>query len=254
MPYIYKITNKINGKMYIGQTVNTVKFRFQRHINDAYNGKEMAISRAIRKYGHDNFTVEIIEECEKENLDEREIYWIKYYNSVKIGYNMTDGATNANTYQYKTEEEMEVIKDKIRATKIGSQNPNAIKVKCKNVKTGEELIFDSVIDCQYYFNEDNHNFATRRCLHKTKFLYNGEWAIAYYDDEYFENSTEYKNNRKSRRIRVEDLNTNEVKEFPSFAIAERYFRLPLKKLSSKAYRHKDGKFIVAKRYKVTVIE
>ena len=254
MPYIYKITNKINGKMYIGQTVNTIEIRFKRHVSDAYNGKEMAISKAIRKYGADNFTIEVIEECEREYLDEKEKYWIKYYDSVNVGYNMTDGATNANTYQYKTEDEMEVIKNKIRITKISSNNPNSTKIKCKNVKTNEEFVFDSIIDCQHYFNENNHNFATRRCSHKTRFLYKGEWAIAYYEDDYLNNYTEYKNNRKSKRIIVEDLNTNEIKEFPSFAIAERYFGLPSKKLSGKAYRYKDGKFVVAKRYKITVIE
>ena len=72
---IYKITNKINGKIYIGQTVKSLKERFQKHCwgtteKDSYH-LNMAIKKAIRKYGKQNFTIELIEEVEQNKLDER---------------------------------------------------------------------------------------------------------------------------------------------------------------------------------------
>lgn len=100
---IYKITNKVNGKLYIGQTTQTLKERFQRHcwgvsLNDKYHFN-MAIKQAIKKYGKENFTIELIEEVEVGKLNEREIYWISFYDSYNKGYNCTlggqDGATRA---------------------------------------------------------------------------------------------------------------------------------------------------------------
>ena len=115
---IYKITNKINGKIYVGQTVQTLKERFQKHCwgtteNDKYH-LNMAIKKAIRKYGKENFTIELIEEVETDKLDEREVYWISYYNSYYKGYNCTKGGQNGVTRKCKLSwnEENEVIEAK----------------------------------------------------------------------------------------------------------------------------------------------
>ena len=91
--FIYKITNKINGKSYIGQTIQNVKERFYQHCATKCSKvvSNMAIHRAIKKYGKSNFTVEVIEEIDSTNLNDRERYWIKYYNSYNNGYNSTKG-------------------------------------------------------------------------------------------------------------------------------------------------------------------
>lgn len=91
--FIYKITNKINGKSYIGQTIQSVKERFYQHCAIKCNQAvlNMAIHKAISKYGKANFTLEVIEEVESTNLNEREKYWIKYYDSYNNGYNSTEG-------------------------------------------------------------------------------------------------------------------------------------------------------------------
>ena len=89
---IYKITNKINNHCYIGQSVN-IEHRFQEH-KKPYNWKRestKALYQAFQKYVLNNFTFEIIEECNEKQLDEKEQYWIQYYNSYKNGYNMTSG-------------------------------------------------------------------------------------------------------------------------------------------------------------------
>lgn len=91
--FIYKITNTINGKSYIGQTIQNVKERFYQHCATKCSKAvlDMAIHRAIKKYGKSNFTVEVIEEVDSTNLNDRERYWIKYYDSYNNGYNSTKG-------------------------------------------------------------------------------------------------------------------------------------------------------------------
>lgn len=91
--FIYKITNTINGKSYIGQTIQNVKERFYQHCATKCSKavSNMAIHRAIKKYGKSNFTVEVIEEIDFANLNDRERYWIKYYNSYNNRYNSTKG-------------------------------------------------------------------------------------------------------------------------------------------------------------------
>lgn len=96
---IYKITNKINGKMYVGQSVN-IKKRWNSHINDDRKKNQYAIHMAIKKYGKENFSFEVIEQCLPTELNEREIYWISYYDTYNNGYNLTMGGDNATRYNY----------------------------------------------------------------------------------------------------------------------------------------------------------
>ncbi len=86
---IYKITNKINNKIYIGQSVRPFE-RFSQHCYNKQTNISL-INKAIQKYGKENFNFEIIE-SDIENYNEREKYWIKYYNSmIPNGYNLTEG-------------------------------------------------------------------------------------------------------------------------------------------------------------------
>lgn len=115
---IYKITNKINNKVYVGQTTQSLKERFQRHCWGTTNNDKhhfnMAIKQAIKKYGKENFIIELIEEVETAKLDEREVYWISFYDSYNNGYNCTKGGQNGATVQPKLswKEENEVIEAK----------------------------------------------------------------------------------------------------------------------------------------------
>lgn len=94
MGKIYKITNKINNKVYIGQTVQNENKRWYHHLEDAKLGSQLKFHKALNKYGKDNFNWEIIEEVPNEILNGREIYWINFYNSYKDGYNSTPGGDN----------------------------------------------------------------------------------------------------------------------------------------------------------------
>lgn len=89
---IYKYQNKINGKIYIGQSDN-IENRYKQHLYDAEKRPERGtgVDIAIKKYGIENFDFSIIETCSIDKLDEREIYWIDYYDSYRNGYNRTPG-------------------------------------------------------------------------------------------------------------------------------------------------------------------
>lgn len=105
---IYKITNISNGKIYVGQAVSHIlnhkryrpyghQGRFRCHISEAFSSKKNQshyLNNAIRKYGVDDFVVELIECCEIEKSDEREIYYIKELNSLfPNGYNLKNGGS-----------------------------------------------------------------------------------------------------------------------------------------------------------------
>ena len=89
--YIYKRTNLINNKVYIGQTINNPEIRWK-----AEDTSQQAIGVAVRTYGSENFLNEIIDYASsREELNEKEKYWIKYYNSLTPnGYNMIPGGSN----------------------------------------------------------------------------------------------------------------------------------------------------------------
>jgi group I intron endonuclease len=94
---IYKTTNLLNGKIYIGQDTNN---------NPNYMGSGKIIRDAIKKYGKSSFTKEILEECETiEHLNEREIYWISLFNSTdnKIGYNILSGGLGSKGFKQSPE-------------------------------------------------------------------------------------------------------------------------------------------------------
>ena len=98
MGKIYKISNTINDKVYIGKTLLTIEQRFSQHCKDSKrNHTNRPLYNAMNKYGVENFKVELVEECDDNILSEREIYWIEYYHSCSNGYNATlggDGATH----------------------------------------------------------------------------------------------------------------------------------------------------------------
>ena len=88
---IYKITNKINQKVYIGQTIRTLEERFLEHKRAK---KDFHLHNAMRKYGEENFIAEIIDTAtSRDELNEKEIYWINYYKSDIDGYNMKPGGS-----------------------------------------------------------------------------------------------------------------------------------------------------------------
>ena len=126
---IYKITNLINSKKYIGKSVN-LKRRLKQHKTGKYSNNHL--QNAIKKYGIENFTFQIIEFCSVENLSIRERYWIYYYNSNLNGYNNTDGGENAPGWHFteQAKNKMKVPKSeefKVNLTKQLEGNTNSVE-------------------------------------------------------------------------------------------------------------------------------
>lgn len=115
MTGIYVITNTVNGKKYIGQSVN-ISQRWRAH-RTRYQTENSYLYRAMRKYGLDSFTFEIIAECEEKDLNDLEQYWISVYqsNNPDFGYNLTAGGDAPAEVNFKiSDEEVLQIYDLLR--------------------------------------------------------------------------------------------------------------------------------------------
>jgi group I intron endonuclease len=107
--YLY-LVRCVNGKLYVGQTIKTVEYRWQQHIRSAESGLETYLSRAIRKYGRDAFTVETLATCaDLETLNKLEHYFIKYvFQSTNelLGYNLKGGGDSIGSHSEETRVKM----------------------------------------------------------------------------------------------------------------------------------------------------
>lgn len=100
MSFIYKITNNVNNKVYIGKTAFSIEKRFKEHCRDAFKERQekRPLYAAMRKYGIEHFHIELIEETD--NPEEREKYWIEQKQSFKKGYNATLGGDGKKYLDY----------------------------------------------------------------------------------------------------------------------------------------------------------
>lgn len=120
---IYRITNFLNNKIYIGKS--TKKYIFKRMKKHAFDDGNYHIKRAYKKYGIENFYIDFIEINLPNNIVyQKEKFYINYFNSFSNGYNSTLGGEGGNTYAKKSNEEMRLIKEKISKANKGSNNGN----------------------------------------------------------------------------------------------------------------------------------
>lgn len=144
---IYIIRNTVNSKVYVGQTTVSIKLRFQNHLSAARNNKDYVIGKAIRKYGQDKFYVELLEECLKEELNDREKYWISFFKATdsRYGYNLSIGGHHPFTTKEINESQViALFNDGIPAYKIAKQLHVGVQkvtqiLKDKNIKYGIDL-------------------------------------------------------------------------------------------------------------------
>lgn len=134
---IYKITNKINNKAYIGCSKN-IEHRWLCHKSESilgYNPQyNYTIHKAFRKYGIDNFNFEIIEETSEDKLFDREKYWIEYFNTYYNGYNETLGGDSGPSMPGEKNPnskltELDIIN--IRTELLNGKTPNEVYEKYK---------------------------------------------------------------------------------------------------------------------------
>ena len=112
---IYKVTNLVNNKIYIGKTVFKMKYRKSKHISNlnTVTKTHYPLYSAIKKYGQDKFKWEVIDTTEsEEELNRKEIYWIKYYDCMAPkGYNLTKGGDGQTGHKHSEETKIKISKN-----------------------------------------------------------------------------------------------------------------------------------------------
>jgi len=152
--FVYLITNTVNGKQYIGQTVQDPRERWYRHCST--NPGNTVIGRAIHKYGKENFKFEVVDTATNlEELNKKEVEWISKLSTLKNGYNLREGGNNTKL----TEE----IKNKISLSLKGIPKPNYRKpFKC--VENGK--IYNTLEECAKDMN--CHKTSVSKVLKKKR--------------------------------------------------------------------------------------
>lgn len=137
---IYVITNIVNGKQYVGQTVKTLEQRLERHIADSFRVNadgayrhNSKINYAIRKYGGENFIIQLIGEYDAQDLDDMEIHFIELYDTYYNGYNSTLGGGGIKLLKDYTKEDedkcVELYRSGLDAIKIS----NVMDISYRNI-------------------------------------------------------------------------------------------------------------------------
>lgn len=136
---IYLVTNTVNGKQYVGQTISTLAQRKKCHYSNAKNNvNNFVFYRAIRKYGKDSFTWKVVADCPNmETLNLAEKIYIYILNTIApVGYNLMSGGNNSKH----SEESIEKMKE----AKVGENNPMFGKTEENNPNYGKKLSEETI--------------------------------------------------------------------------------------------------------------
>lgn len=165
---IYMFENKLNHKKYIGQSINITKRKWE-HLNEPSPCSR--IDDVLKKEGFNNFKFSIIEECDSSKLDEREIYWIEYYDTINNGYNLIKGGNcyrGENNIQSKlTDKEVKEIIQLLEECKLTNKD---IAEKYQISKNTIDLINRCKIWCHlhsYTKNIRQENLNKKEYIHST---------------------------------------------------------------------------------------
>lgn len=221
MGYIYRIINKINGKIYIGQTINKKErvkdYKFFR----SQLKRQPKIYNAINKYGWDNFLIEIIEECERDLLNIKERYWQEYYCSVENGYNCYYTSTNEKPLVVSEES-----REKLRQHRTGKKHTIETKLKIgkrRSIKIYQYNLqgqfiqqWNSIVSAQTSLNIRGISYAMTTNGFAGGFL----WSKEKY------NSVPAKRKGQRDRIKIKIINMSNNKEtcFDSLTAAEPFVK------------------------------
>ena len=136
---VYIATNKINGKSYIGQTQKSLNDRISKHFYSVRHNSNLYFHNALRKY---DFDWSILEECKsKTDLDMREGYYIEQYNTLKDGYNLTQGGEGSFGYKHsdETRKKMSEIAKSLPSNFKGKKHTEETKEKIRKAKLGQKV-------------------------------------------------------------------------------------------------------------------
>ena len=277
---IYKITNNITKKIYIGQSVDIYQ-RWQAHksigLDPSSINHKNQLYYDMYKLGIENFSFEIIEEVSFKQLNDREKYWIQFYDSFNNGYNLTRGGRGNNKYDYDyiyqlwlqkipvaliakelnttsstintilesfnitTEEKYQQSAERIKK----SYSQYSKKVYQKDLKTHKVInIFNSVSEAASYLKVKRATFREALLKHNGEYR-NFYWAID-------NNSQEKEKNFSSKKVAQIDKITNEIIQiYPSVSAAARAVKSNTSNISNVC---RGGRAKTVKGYKWKYIE
>lgn len=276
MAIIYKITNLINNKIYIGQTIRPINVRWNEHKHESFkkdgHGYNYHLHNAIRKYGVQNFKIEQIYRCEDDNRFDAESYFIQKYNSTnpQIGYNFV--VEGLGRTQYITNDILDLwgqgfLINQI-AEKIGCHKSTVSNRLKNNGITQEEInqrfakyvsLRDGKPVLQYNLNGDfiqewpsatscqsqgySQSAISQVCNQKQKSAYNFLWKYKQ-DNRDIKQWVQINNNKKKGGkpqktiIQFSLLDHSEIKRFPSASEAAKSLGLKDKSCICQAARKK----------------
>ena len=185
MGYIYKLTNVITNKDYIGQTTRTPEIRLKEHIEESKRTrcKGRKIYKSINEHGIENFKLTTVEECENSELEDREIYYVALYDTCRNGYNETFGGlgkpfvdsiikkdiietyTKYNISLKEMSGKIGLSRDTIRGVLVENnteiireyeQRTDSVQIERDNIT----IDFDSIRDCAIWISNNLNTKAT----------------------------------------------------------------------------------------------
>lgn len=218
--HIYKITNKVNGKFYVGKTIKSLSTRFYNHCYSAIKRNSTTyLHRAIRKYGKDSFVIEEVEICEND-LGDREMFWIS---KLKPHYNLTlggDGGILGFKHTHKTKK---LLSENRMGKYTGEENP---------------------------FYGQHHSEETKQRLSEFrtgKTFSKGFTGKSHKEESKNKTSQTLKNNPNVKRTKVfqYDIEGNFLREFQSFADAAQFVKTSPSNIKYTC----EGKFTHCKGYR-----
>lgn len=221
---IYLITNLINGKQYVGQTIRDVNIRYKEHLEEAlYTNRNLHLYNSIRKYGISNFKLDIIETniFDEKTLNEKEIYYIQLYNTYENGYNNTKGGGGVKGYHHNNETKNKISK--------------AVKENMYKINTPERTA--KIIKAQKgrKFTDLHKKHISESCKGKRFGVNNSFYGKTH------SNESKLKMSQSSTKYLVEqlDMNNNLLNTFNSVLEAANYIsnnKITNAKISSIQYR------------------
>lgn len=211
---IYKITNTVNNKIYIGQTINFSE-RYRSHCEVPFRksdrGYNHPIYRAIRKYGINNFTIEIIEYCSPiEELNDRETHYIKLYDCLvdsNKGYNLQEGGQNGKKSK-QTRKKMSNSQKGTKNPSFGKKGSDSFRaVRCICLDTG--IIYGSMIDCAMDIFQDPNakKFISRVADPKSNRISYKNYHFAKFDEN---NNIIYKPKQIQLTVKPTEFNSKAI--------------------------------------------
>lgn len=241
---IYLIKNLINNKIYIGQSID-IKRRIQEHLRSSQPEKysikserdsKLPIHKAMNKYGIDNFSVNILELCPKEELDSKEIKWISLLqsNNKSIGYNLTSGGQKSFSLKGEEHSQAKLTQQDVEKIKYLLKNTNLtlgeISQKYSNIsKSTLSLINQGKI----WFSEKD-----KYPIRKTEYGNKGEKnpKAKFTDEQVNEIRKKYSEGIKLKQIQEEYQNIASRSAIKAIIYGETYKHLPIWNNKTKSWK------------------